>query len=32
LRRPIVLARRKAKALSIAARAMWDEIARQARA
>jgi LysR family transcriptional regulator, carnitine catabolism transcriptional activator len=31
LRRPIVLARRKAKALSIAARAMWDEIVQQAR-
>jgi LysR family transcriptional regulator, carnitine catabolism transcriptional activator len=32
LRRPIVAARRKAKALSIAARAMWDEIVDEARA
>jgi LysR family transcriptional regulator, carnitine catabolism transcriptional activator len=32
LRRPIVLARRKARALSIAARAMWDEVVQQARA
>jgi LysR family carnitine catabolism transcriptional activator len=32
LRRPIVLARRKGKALSVAARAMVDEIVREARA
>jgi LysR family transcriptional regulator, carnitine catabolism transcriptional activator len=32
LRRPLVAARRKAKALSIAAQAMWDEVVEQARA
>jgi len=31
LRRPILLARRKGKALSVAARAMVEEIAREAR-